>query len=527
MSGPITTAFRSAATVTLVAGALCLAPAAVAPAQGARAAADFAGFTAEATATPLKIEVFEPAIPIPADPQFELDFSYTRADGTSGPTGTARASALWPGDSVGEGWKTVGEAIGLPDELTKDGYPIQVNAASPGETTHSSQEPLPGVVTRADASDKRATAKAGYSTSGDTSEGRAASGPQPTNPLTALSSGDLSALGSALTGTTDGSGDDPTTAGPLGAFSALVDVGGVQSVSTTDYSGDTVIARSTSRLADVSLVGGLVELTGVEVVAATTSNLAAGAKSTDKVRVGGITIAGQSYALTPDGIEGGDGTPPIPGLPADPTAALKALGIGIEMPKPHINAEGPQGDIAVRGIQVTIDTTPLKSALPALPIGDLVGGVPDEAGQLKSLLLALGEAHPKVVLSLGANTASAATAAGFDIAEQPATDGAPATGASSGSAPAGAGAAPAAAAAPEVAPALTSAPVSASTALSPASAVPGLPPLGSIPAMLALLGLALASGAGWYLRRAGGLLFGVGSSCSHGLKAGVPDLRKA
>jgi hypothetical protein len=59
------------------------------------------------------------------------------------------------------------------------------------------------------------------------------------------------------------------------------------------------------------------------------------------------------------------------------------------------------------------------------------------------------------------------------------------------------------------------------------SAVPGLPPLGSVPGMLTLLGVLLAAGAGWYLRRAGGLLFGVGSTCTHGLKAGVPDLRKA
>jgi hypothetical protein len=45
--------------------------------------------------------------------------------------------------------------------------------------------------------------------------------------------------------------------------------------------------------------------------------------------------------------------------------------------------------------------------------------------------------------------------------------------------------------------------------------------------MLGLLGLLLASFAGWYLRRAGGLLFGAGASCTHGLKAGIPDLRKA
>jgi hypothetical protein len=45
--------------------------------------------------------------------------------------------------------------------------------------------------------------------------------------------------------------------------------------------------------------------------------------------------------------------------------------------------------------------------------------------------------------------------------------------------------------------------------------------------MLMMLGILLAAGAGWYLRRAGGLLFGAGATCAHGLKAGIPDLRKA
>ena len=76
------------------------------------------GFSVTVTATPLRIEVFEPSIPIPTDPQFELGFSYTRVLGESGPSVTARSSAMWPGPAVGEGLKTFGEQLGLPAALT-------------------------------------------------------------------------------------------------------------------------------------------------------------------------------------------------------------------------------------------------------------------------------------------------------------------------------------------------------------------------------------------------------------------------
>jgi len=56
---------------------------------------------------------------------------------------------------------------------------------------------------------------------------------------------------------------------------------------------------------------------------------------------------------------------------------------------------------------------------------------------------------------------------------------------------------------------------------------PGLPGLGSIPLWLLLLGLLAALGVGWYVRSAGLLLFGAAGACGHGLKSGIPDLRKA
>src|ERR1700712_3939504 len=53
----------------------------------AHAATDFSGFSTSASATPLRLEVYEPTIPIPASPQLELNFSYTKVDGASGPIG--------------------------------------------------------------------------------------------------------------------------------------------------------------------------------------------------------------------------------------------------------------------------------------------------------------------------------------------------------------------------------------------------------------------------------------------------------
>ncbi|HEX7716416.1 MAG TPA: hypothetical protein VF416_03935, partial [Marmoricola sp.] len=70
--------------------------AALAPAHADDTQTSYGGFSTMATASPLKLEVFEPAIPIPTEPQFELDFSYTRVLGDSGPSTSARASAMWP-----------------------------------------------------------------------------------------------------------------------------------------------------------------------------------------------------------------------------------------------------------------------------------------------------------------------------------------------------------------------------------------------------------------------------------------------
>lgn len=503
--------------------------AALAPAQAVAPATDFGGFSTIATASPLKLEVFEPAIPIPTEPQFEMDFSYTRVLGDSGPTTTARASAMWPGPAIGEGLKTFGEQLGLPPQLTENGYPVQVNSGYPSDTTQAASEPFPGMIQRVNAGEKRTVAKAGYTGSGDLADGDAGgTSSSSTNPLAALSSGDLSALGNILTGTKTGNNDNPISTNPMGALSLLIDFDGMTSVSSTDYTGDTVTATATSRIGELRLLLGLIKLTGVNVVTKVTSSIDGGVKTTRTVDVGGMTIAGQKFSYGPDGFTAAGSTTPVPGLPTQAADLLKMLGVAIEVPAPVVTKDGTSGRIDAEAVRVTLDTKPLRSKLPSLPLDSIVNQLPDLPGQanlLKGLLLSLNTFSPRLVLHLGQATAAATTVPAIDFGGggTPSVSTPTGTGGGTGT---GTTAPPADLGAPgELPPAATAPPTTTPTV--DVSAPSHLPPLGSIPGMLGLLGLLLASFVGWYLRRAGGLLFGAGGSCTHGLKAGIPDLRKA
>src|SRR5215212_8126927 len=139
---------RTAAAVVALGLVAASAASALVPAQAVAPATAYGGFDTVATATPLKLEIFEPAIPIPTEPQFELDFSYTRVLGDSGPSTSARASAMWPGPAIGEGLKTFGEQLGLPPQLTDNGYPVQANSQFPGDPSQAASEPFPGMIQR-------------------------------------------------------------------------------------------------------------------------------------------------------------------------------------------------------------------------------------------------------------------------------------------------------------------------------------------------------------------------------------------
>jgi|LULE01.1.fsa_nt_gb hypothetical protein len=565
------------------------APSAVSAATGSplRAAdPEFAGYAATTTATPVRVEIYEPTIPIPASPQAELNLGYSNVKADSS-TSRGRASYFWPGDAVGQGFKTIIENLGLPPELAgpiaEQGYPVQVNSNHPAGPESESSEDFPGSISRTSASAEKTTALAGYSTDcrlgqpdaapaeeGEGGEGGEDEGPIPGLPgLPDLPFPGIPGLGQALSSTVDQTvttltGGALSTTGQKGQkggakaaeeevecpipaqLAAVIDLGGVGASSTVTRSTDDdgierVKAVSRSVVGEVSLLGGIITLDGLVSTARTTSD---GAKATVKgvTDYGTLTIAGQKFRYGSDGFEAAGTPQDLPGLPADPNQALEALGIQLLLPQPTEEREGDKGTVAVGGLQVVIDAGVLRTqlvngGLPIDAIAEAIAGLPfpEEAGQLKSLLGAALNLAPKFVITLGNASAVVDTSPEIEIPEvEPGdadndptspVDTGTGTGTGTGGGDLGGGDLPAS----DPAPAGGGEPaIGDDGALTDAGPVgAGLPELFSIPGALFFGGILAATVLGSYLRRLGLLALGGGVSCAHGLESGLPDLRKA
>ncbi len=330
----------------------------------------------------------------------------------------------------------------------------------------------------------------------------------------------------------DEDGTDAGAAGPAlpPELTALVDVGSFSSVSTTDC---TKLSTATSRAAvgDVSVLGGLLTLTGIGTTAAATSDGKRG-DAVGSADFGAAQAFGQKLRITRSGLQLAGQGAPIPGLPDDAAAALAQLGLKVTAPKPVFEVDGDAATSEVPGLVLDFDLTQLRQQIQDVPINDLVDQIPDETGQLKSVIQAAANLSPRIVVTLGSTTASVDTSPPIEIPDVPlpeAPAGAPAGAAgSAGGAPgspqaatppgaAGAGAAPGSAGAADAAGSLF--PTSGEQA-------PGLPKLFSIPGMLLLGALLLAAMGGNVMRRLGVAALGGGAACDHGLDSGLPDLRK-
>lgn len=491
------------------------------PAPAAVGGAALGGFVSDAMATPIRIEIYEPTIPIPAEPQAEFNIAYTRTKASTGPSGGGRASWLWPGDSVGEGFKTIIEGLGLPPELGEKGYPVQVKSQSPGDPSSQSDEPFPGIVMRTRSDERGTVARVAFS-AGD---------PSDADPADAGTSPPPVAEPSLLAGTPldlVGREDDeaPQGAPGLGQLAALVNAAAVTSSSRSEYPDDAAVATGATRITDLSLLGGLVTADSVTSMARTTSTLR-GVVSEHTLRISGFALAGNGFTVTKHGVEAAGHQAPIPGLPDDVGKALEQLGISFVLPASTRTANGTQGSETVRGLQVVVDTSRLRSRLGSGALDSLVYSLPDQLAELKKVLGASLHLSPRIVLTLGSARSEAVALPPVDVggtapsnAEQPSANPAPPSSAASASGIPGS-AAPAAGSAPEVAGALPT----TTADVRPAAA--GLPPLDSVPGMLMTLGLVLAAGLGWWFQKIGGLVLGAAGSCAHGLSTGVPDLRKA
>lgn len=546
----------------------------------AKEGVDF-GFATEGWASPLQLEIFEPTIPLPASPQAELEFGYSKVEADSG-GGKGRASFLWPGDPAGEGAKTVIENLGLPPQLSgplaAQGYPIQVNSDHPSGPESEANEPFPGTVMRTRAVEGKVTAATGYSNNCDVSEpadggdgGEGGDSPLPELPgvpglggLLGQQSADqqdgqakgdeagagmLSSFGAAITGqqsedaAAKSAAAEEEAACPLPAqLTTLVDMDGYVSTSSSVVAKGGVTTTTRAALGEVKLLGGIVKLSGI--TAKAVSGIAKTNTASGKARYGTLTIGPAEFGIGPDGFEGNGQKQEIPGLPDQPKEALKTLGITITVPKPTYETKGMAASSVVEALVVELDTKVLSPVLSQLPLGQLLGPVPfpEEMAPIKSALTAIPGLAPRFVFHFGTASSEVERAPDLDLpdidppSDDPTgeDDGDTSGGGSTGTSGGGSGSAggtptsptDAGTAAGDVGGSDSAAPSDgALTDAAPTGA--GLPPLNSIPGALLFGGIALAAAAGSYLRKLGALALGSGAACPHGLDSGLPDLRKA
>lgn len=488
----------------------------------------YSGYTSMATASPLRIDIYEPTIPVPATPELEVHFAYSKVVADSSST-KGRASFMWPGDPIGEGLKTIVEQAGLPPALGQAGYPVQVNSNFPGGPARQSQAPLPGGFMKTSSEDGKASASTGFSADGDVQD------PDGEEQTAAGNAVDLLVkFGAAITGqqTTEAGEEEPApsaTPGIPAPLSALIDMNGYVSSSTSENSGDKVTATSRSALGEVSLLGGIVTMSGLQSRSVSVSDGKDG-KGTGTSSYGVMTIVGKKFRLGPDGFEAGGAPQAIPGLPDAPLKALEALGIKLTFPEAKHEVDGDKIVSTLAALEIELNTGPLTKLLNTSKINDILtpllapvtDKLPPEAAPLKSLLGALGNLAPRFVITLASARTSVDTVQAIVI-PPPDTGGTTVPGSSTGNPGSGTGTAPGA-----VAPVTEPPPAEAPEAAAPdlVASTPGLPELFSIPGLLMLGAIAAATFLGTYLRKIGLIVLGTGGACPQGLDAGLPDLRK-
>ncbi len=447
-------------------GALVLPP----PVQSA--SAELGGYSLTAQAAPVALHIIEPIIPIPAEPQLELNLSYSRAKAEAGPTGRAVSSLVWPGDTVG---------YGLPELLKNpDGhYPVKVDAAHPGGPKDAAQEPVPGTGMKSHADDKVVEASSALAS-------------HSTPALPALPGLPLPGLAPGV---------------PIPA--TLIAMEGVASRSRTEVTGDKATATSYSTAGTVSLLGGIIKLHGLRAESTASSDGKTGT-STAKVVWKSITVAGQTFAADEKGLTTPAGAVPAPALPAELTKRLADYGFAITPPKVDQKNDGAAGKVSGQGLTISLDTAVLRNKFGlAWLLDPLLGLLPAEAKNQLGPWLNLA---PKFVFILGTASADATASPAYVPEPLPPTDpdagGSGGGGGGSSSGGTGDGGGTGAGGTPPTQVAST-----------------GWPMFPGVPWYLIAVGLLLAAGAAYALRGFVGGMLGAGG-CDLGAANGVPNLRE-
>ncbi len=314
------------------------------------------GFTVNALAESISAQYEQPNFPLPATPSLEFDEGYASTSDNFGPTGSALASTLYPGQVVagaGSQLSLLVPGLPLPPAPT---WPVQAVSQFP-QTPNTASTDLPAL-----------NMDAQSTTNGNTA--------------TATIGNDAATSGS--------NGADPTTQAPTGpgnllaGSSGLVGIGGLSATSSSQAPSDTATATATATVGGISMLGGFISI-GTITSTATASSDGTTGKVTGSTQVQNVSIAGEQISVTADGIQAlnmkSPGALPISAL----NTLLKELGITIAVTTPTDKVSGAAASRELDGLEISINLNTLDAAankfaslLPAKIISQLPVAIPNE-----------------------------------------------------------------------------------------------------------------------------------------------------
>ncbi|GLZ35068.1 hypothetical protein Lesp02_72550 [Lentzea sp. NBRC 105346] len=277
----------------------------------------------------------------------------------------------------------------------------------------------------------------------------------------------------------------------------LLTTDGLASSSTSVVTGTEARSTAVSSAGTITLLSGLIKLSGVWFESVAVSNGVRGT-GTSAFSIAAFTVAGQNFPVKAPGE-----------VPDGLLKALEPLGVTLTWPKAETKIEGTSATSASRGLVLTVDVLALRNKL---GLGGILDGV--VAPLLPKELAPLLNPLRKMEFVVGDTAAAANASPGAGALPPPAAQ-VPAAPPPAAVPPASAGTPPVAGIAP---------PKASTPARASRSTPRSLLDFPGVPALLVVAGLGVAAAGAQGLRSLGGFLLG-GAPCPSGHPTGVPDLR--
>lgn len=326
------------------------------------------GMQGSAAASGLHV-LYNPKGLLPTAAPVDLGAPDALATITSGPSTFARAGVADPGDLLANPDALL--AAGSPDwePGTIPPWPLRISASSSTGKPRATSEPAPGLSAKVEATDSGSTAEA-------------------------------------------------TT--PRAEAPAVVTVGSMSSMATTESDGSTVTVHSVSTASDINILGIITIDSVITELTATsdgnTTNFEGG------TTVSGVTLGDQRATLDADGIhvDPEDGGGPLAGVIAEVTGTanevLQNAGIHITVAGPVELSDGDEGQLSSTGLRIDLEVSEntypilgeLFDALP--PLDNPIPGAPSIED-----VLAAARARHLVAVQLGRGVVSLSATPGFEF----------------------------------------------------------------------------------------------------------------